>query len=63
MPADVVARLNGAVNEILASADMKRKMADLGIVTSPVSQGAFSGFVKEQVNQLAPAVKGAGVKL
>jgi len=63
MPADVVARLNTAVNEILAGAEIKRKMAELGIATSPVSQGAFAGFVKEQVAQLAPTVKGSGVKL
>lgn len=63
MPADVVARLNGAVNEILANADVKRRMVDLGITTSPVSQPAFAGFVKEQVAQLAPTVKGAGVRL
>jgi len=36
---------------------------DLGISASPVSQQAFAGFVKEQVAQLAPTVKGAGVKL
>jgi tripartite-type tricarboxylate transporter receptor subunit TctC len=63
MPPDVVARLNAAVNEILAGAEIKRKMADLGITTSPVSQAAFAGFVKEQVAQLAPTVKGAGIKL
>jgi tripartite-type tricarboxylate transporter receptor subunit TctC len=63
MPADVVARLNGAVNEILASTDFRRRMAELGISTSPVSQPAFAGFVKEQVAQLAPTVKAAGVKL
>ena len=63
MPADVVARLNTAVNEILAGADMKKRMVDLGITASPASQPAFTGFVKEQVNQLAPTVKGAGVKL
>jgi tripartite-type tricarboxylate transporter receptor subunit TctC len=63
MPADVVARLNTAVNEILAGADFKKRMADLGITTSPVSQPAFAGFVKEQVAQLASTVKGAGVKL
>ena len=63
MPADIVARLNGACNEILAGAEIKKKMLDLGISTSPVSPGAFTGFVKEQVSQLAPAVKGAGVKL
>jgi len=63
MPADVVARLNTAVNDILAGAEFKKRMVDLGITTSPVSQAAFAGFVKEQVAQLAPTVKGAGVKL
>jgi tripartite-type tricarboxylate transporter receptor subunit TctC len=63
MPADVVARLNTAVNEILGSAEIKKKMVDLGISTSPVSQPAFAGFVKEQVGQLAPTVRSAGVKL
>ncbi len=63
LPADVVARLNTACNEILAQADIKKRMLDLGISTSPVSPGAFAGFVKEQVAQLAPTVKGAGVKL
>jgi tripartite-type tricarboxylate transporter receptor subunit TctC len=63
LPADVVTRLNTAVNEILAGAEIKKKMADLGITTSPVSQPAFAGYVKEQVAQLAPTVRGAGVKL
>ena len=63
MPADIVTRLNTAVNEILASAEMKKKMVDLGITTSAISQAAFAGFVKEQVAQLAPTVKGAGIKL
>jgi tripartite-type tricarboxylate transporter receptor subunit TctC len=63
MPAEVVARLNTAVNEVLALADVKKRMIDLGISASPVSQAAFAGFVKEQVAQIAPTVKGAGVKL
>jgi len=63
MPADLVARLNAAVNEILGNADIRKKMADLGITTSPISQAAFAGFVKEQVGQLAPTVRGANVKL
>jgi tripartite-type tricarboxylate transporter receptor subunit TctC len=63
MPPDVVARLHAAVNEILASADIRRKMVDLGITTSPATQPAFVSYVKEQVAQLGPTVKGAGVKL
>jgi tripartite-type tricarboxylate transporter receptor subunit TctC len=63
LPADMVTRLNTACNEILASSEVKKKMLDLGITTSPVSSAAFTGFVREQVSVLAPAVKGAGVKL
>ena len=63
MPADIVARLNAACNEILAQPAVKQKMAELGITPSPVSQPAFAAFVKEQVAQLAPTVKAAGVRL
>ncbi|RYX92125.1 MAG: tripartite tricarboxylate transporter substrate binding protein [Comamonadaceae bacterium] len=63
MPADVVARLNAACNEVLAQADIKKKMLDLGITTAAGSTSGFTGFVKDQVAVLSPAVKGAGVKL
>ena len=63
MPLDIVARLNAACNEILTQADVKKRMLDLGITTTPTSPAAFTAFVKDQVAQLAPTVKGAGVKL
>ncbi|MFL6692851.1 MAG: tripartite tricarboxylate transporter substrate-binding protein, partial [Ramlibacter sp.] len=63
MPADVVARLNAAVNEILGQAEIRKKMGELGIATTPATPAAFTAFVKEQVAQLAPTVKAAGVKL
>jgi tripartite-type tricarboxylate transporter receptor subunit TctC len=63
MPADVVTRLNAACNEILAQADVRKKMEELGISVNPASPAAFTSFVKDQVAQLAPAVKGAGVRL
>ncbi len=63
MPVDVVARLNQACNEVLAQADVKQKMLDLGIVINPSSSAGFTGFVKEQVAMLSPTVKAAGVKL
>ena len=62
MPADIVAKLNAACNEILASADIKKKMLDLGITTLPMSSTAFTVFVKNQVALLAPTVKAAGIK-
>lgn len=63
LPPDVVTRLNAACNEILASAEVRKRMLDLGITTNPASPAAFTGFVKDQVAALSPAVKGAGVKL
>ncbi len=63
MPADMVARLHTACNEILAQADVKKKMLELGIAVQPTSPAAFTAFVKDQVATLAPIVKGAGVKL
>ncbi len=63
MPADIVTRLNAACNEVLAQADVRKRMLDLGITTTPTSPAGFASFVKDQVALLAPAVKGAGVKL
>ncbi len=63
MPAAVVARLNAASNEILAQADVKKRMLDLGITTSPGSAATFTAYVRDQVGTLAPVVKGAGVRL
>ena len=63
MPAAVVARLNAACNEILAQAEVKKKMLELGITVTPGSAASFTNYVKEQVATLAPVVKSAGVKL
>ena len=63
LPADVVVRINTACNEILAQADIRKRMLDLGITVTPGTPAAFASYVKDQVNALAPTVKGAGVKL
>ena len=63
MPADVVARINTATNEVLAQPDIRKRMLDLGISVTPGTPAAFTAYVKDQVTALAPTVKGAGVKL
>ena len=63
LPAAIVARLNSATNEVLAQADVKKRMLDLGITTAPASAAAFAAYVRAQVEALAPVVKAAGVKL
>lgn len=63
MPADVVARLHSACNEVMTQADIKKRMLDLGITLTPTSTASFTTYVRDQVETLAPAVKAAGVKL
>ncbi len=63
LPADMVAKLNTACNEVLAQPEIKKKLVDLGITGVPTSVAAFNTFLKDQVAVLGPAVKGAGVKL
>ena len=63
MPADVVTRINTACNEILAQADIKKRMLDLGITVTPGSPAAFTSYVRNQVAALSPTVKGAGVNI
>ena len=63
MPADVVARINSATNEVLTQPDIRKRMLDLGITVTPGTPAAFTSYIKDQVAALAPTVKGAGVKL
>ena len=63
LPADIVTRMNAVCNEILVMPEVKSKLLELGITAVPVSSGAFTKLVKDQVNVLAPLVKSAGIKL
>jgi tripartite-type tricarboxylate transporter receptor subunit TctC len=63
LPADMVARLNTACNEVLVMPEVQKKLVELGIVGKPESTARFESFVKEQVGVLGPTVKGAGIKL
>lgn len=63
MPTEIVGRINAACNEVLTQAEIKKRMLDLGITISPGTSANFTTYVREQVEVLAPAVKGAGVKL
>ncbi|MBX3608136.1 MAG: tripartite tricarboxylate transporter substrate binding protein [Piscinibacter sp.] len=63
MPPDVVARLNTAVNEVLGSADIKKKLLELGVSETPGSSAAFTAFVRDQVSSLEPLVKSIRVTL
>jgi len=63
MPADVVARLNSATNEVLAQTDIQKRLLELGVTETPGSPAAFTGFVRDQVGALQPLVKSIRVTL
>jgi tripartite-type tricarboxylate transporter receptor subunit TctC len=63
MPADGVARLNGAVNEVLGQADIRKRLLELGVTETPGTPAAFAGFVRDQVGTLQPLVKSIRVTL
>ena len=63
MPADVVARLNAATNEVLAQPDIKKRLLELGVTTTPGTPAEFTAFVRNQVAALQPVVKTVRVTL
>jgi tripartite-type tricarboxylate transporter receptor subunit TctC len=63
MPADLVASLNKACNEVLAQADIQKRLLELGVSTTPGAPAQFTAFVKDQVGALAPLVKNIRVTL
>ena len=63
MPADLVARLNAATNEVLAQPEIAKRLLELGITATPGTPAEFAGFVRNQVGTLAPVVKTIRVTL
>ena len=63
MPSDIVQRLNAATNEVLAQPEIRRRLIELGVTATPGTPADFTGFVRNQVNALAPVVKAIRVTL
>ena len=53
MPADLVARLNAATNEVLAQPEIKKRLLELGVTTTPGTPADFTTFVRNQVDDAA----------
>jgi tripartite-type tricarboxylate transporter receptor subunit TctC len=62
-PADIVKKLNGAVNDALASAEVKERFEQLNIDSRATTPEEFRAFVKEQTERWGKVVKEAGIKL
>jgi tripartite-type tricarboxylate transporter receptor subunit TctC len=62
-PADIVAVLNSAVAEGLATAKLQSSLADLGAAPMPMTVAEFGKFLADETEKWAKVVKFANIKL
>src|SRR5476651_1198450 len=62
-PGDIVKKLNAAVNEAIASPEVKERFAQLNIDSRQNTSEEFRAFVKEQMERWSKVVKEANIKL
>ena len=63
MPPDIVAKLNTAVNAVLAKPELKARFHDLGGEVMPMSPSEFGKLVADETVKWAKVVKAAGLKV
>lgn len=61
-PGDIVAKLNGEINKILATEDMKARVAEQGAEPVLMSPEAFSAFVRDEIAQWRKVVEARNLK-
>jgi tripartite-type tricarboxylate transporter receptor subunit TctC len=62
MPQDLVNRINSEITRALAAPEVAERLAQLGLEWKPNSPGEFAGFLREEVQKWAKAVKDSGAK-
>ena len=62
-PADIVARLNGAITKALRSDVLKQRVAKLGGQAAPCSPEEFTALIKEELAKYAEIVKVSGARV
>src|SRR5262249_47646750 len=61
-PAEIVDKLNEAINAGLADPTIKARLADLGGVPMPMSLAEFGKFIADETEKWAKVVKFSGAK-
>jgi tripartite-type tricarboxylate transporter receptor subunit TctC len=62
MPQELVARLNQALNKILAEAGIAEKLAQQGLDVGPMSSGEFAEILRSDVARWGKIIRDAGVR-
>jgi len=63
IPPDIVAKLNAAINAVLANPKIKDRFHDLGGEVMPMSPAEFGHLVADETAKWAKVVKSAGLKV
>jgi tripartite-type tricarboxylate transporter receptor subunit TctC len=63
MPPAAVAKLNAAVQAVLADPKVQQRLEEFGFITQKMTPQEFTAFVQRQVASFQPAVKASGAKL
>ena len=63
VPADIVKRLNGELNKIIAASDVRPKLIDSGLEPVGGTPDQFGKHIRAETQKWAPVVKAAGVKV
>jgi tripartite-type tricarboxylate transporter receptor subunit TctC len=62
VPNEIVSRLNSEINRALASADLRERLAQLGLEFRSNTSGEFAAFLRDEVHKWSLAVKESGAK-
>jgi tripartite-type tricarboxylate transporter receptor subunit TctC len=63
MPQELVARLNGTLNQVLAAPDMREKLSGEALNPTPMSPQAFGSYYEKDIARWAALVKAQNLKI
>ncbi len=62
-PGEIVNRLNGEINQVIALQDVKERFAALGLDPQPGSAPEFAAYVKREVAKWQKVIQSTGIKV
>jgi tripartite-type tricarboxylate transporter receptor subunit TctC len=62
-PRDIVIKLNGEVNRILALPDVVAKLDELGTRRNPMTPGEFAEFIRTELEKYSAVAKATGIRM
>jgi tripartite-type tricarboxylate transporter receptor subunit TctC len=61
-PADIIGKLNGAINAMLADPALKARFVELGASVLPGSSADFGKLIADETDKWGKVIKFAGIK-